>query len=119
MMHRWLIVWLQMAAWLRLCSFCGAALLLALLLWGGWLYPIKQQQQQWERQSQQQAQRYRQHLQLLRAMPALVALQQQIEKREAQFISGVSRSFPCPTCFMPAARCWSIGTLPGRAVSWL
>lgn len=93
MMHRWLIVWLQMAAWLRLCSFCGAALLMALLLWGGWLYPIKQQQQQWERQSQQQAQRYRQQLQLLRAMPALVALQQQIEKREAQFISGVSRSF--------------------------
>lgn len=93
MMYRWLKGWLQMAAWLRLCSFCGVALLLTLLLWGVWLRPVQQQQQQWEQQWQQQAQRYRQQLQLLRAMPALAALQQQTEQVEAQLASAVSRSF--------------------------
>ncbi|MFK8256424.1 hypothetical protein ACFL9S_01370 [Erwinia sp. AnSW2-5] len=93
MMYRWLNGWLQMATWLRLCSFCGAALLLAMLLWGAWLRPIQQQQQQWEQQHQQQAQRYHQQLQLLRAMPALVALQQQTEQLEAQLASAISRSF--------------------------
>ena len=93
MMHRWLIGWLQMAAWLRLCSFCGAALLLAMLLWGVWLRPIQQKQQQWEQQSQHQAHRYRQQLQLLRAMPALAALQQQTEQLEAQLVSDVSGSY--------------------------
>ena len=92
-MYRWLNGWLQMAVWLRLCSFCGAALLLALLLWGAWLRPVQQQQQQWEQQWQQQAHRYRQQLQLLRAMPALVTLQRQAEQLESQLASVVSRSF--------------------------
>lgn len=93
MMYRWRGGWLQMAAWLRLCSFCGVALLLTLLLWGVWLRPAQQQQQQWDQQWQQQGQRYRQQLQLLRAMPALVALQQQTEQLEAQLASAVNRSF--------------------------
>lgn len=93
MMSRWLNGWLQRASWERLCSFCGATLLLATLLWSVWLRPIQQQQQRGEQQWQQQAHRYRQQLQLLRAMPALVALQQQTEQLEAQLASGVSRSF--------------------------
>lgn len=93
MMQRWLIGWLQMATWLRLCSFCGAALILAMLLWGAWLRPIQQTQQQCVQEWQHQAHRYRQQLQLLRVMPALVDLQQQTELLEAQLASGVSRSF--------------------------
>ncbi|MCS3608803.1 MULTISPECIES: HofO family protein [Erwinia] len=96
MMHRWLIGWLQMPAWIRLGSFCGAALLLAMLLWGAWLHPIKQKQQQGEQQWQQLAHRYRQQLQLLRAMPALATVQQQTEQIEARLTSDVIRPFLLP-----------------------
>lgn len=96
MRYRWLNGWLQMARWLRLCSFIGAAMLLAMLLWGVWLRPIQQQHEQWQQQWRQQAHRYRQHLQLLRAMPSFVGLKQQAEQIEAQFSSAASRPFSLP-----------------------
>ncbi|QGU85991.1 HofO family protein [Erwinia sorbitola] len=96
MMHRWLIGWLQIAAWQRLTSFSIAALLLATLIWLGWLRPGYQQQQQLEKQRQQLTQRYHQQRRLLQDIPALFILQQQAEKLRAELLPAENRPFSLP-----------------------
>jgi len=96
MSNRWLTGWLEAEIWLRMCSVIGVGALMALLMWRFWLYPARQISHQLDKQADESVSRYQQRIAVLRRLPPLSTLEQQIERLDEQTAVEDGHRFSLP-----------------------